>query len=253
MKIGLLGYTGFVGGYLCEIFPEAILYNSSNIEDISGSSFDLLLIAAMPAEKWKANKFPDQDKDNLERLKAVLAEVSATSVLLISTVDVFETPTNVLETDLPACSEAQAYGTNRRNFEVFIQTKFPQSWIVRLPGLVGRGLKKNVIYDIKHGKSTAGVPINSAFQFYPMSRLKQDLDIVLQLKPGYFHFAVEPVSMLELCKEFDLDPESLAPPSSMAPSYDFKTEHAEAWGKSGNYLVSKQESLQAIERYLVDI
>jgi hypothetical protein len=253
MKTGLVGYTGFVGGYLREIFPDASLYNSRNISEIAGESFDLLLISAMPAEKWKANKFPDEDKENLESLKAALTKVKAERVLLISTVDVFEAPTNILETDVPIPSVNQAYGTNRRNFEEFIETNFPQPWIVRLPGLVGKGLKKNVIYDIKHGKPTSGVPINSIFQFYPMSWLKQDLKIVLKLEPGYFHFAVEPISMLEICQEFGLDEESFASISTTAPMYDFRTERANAWEKSGHYLLNKKECLKAIGRYLNDI
>lgn len=253
MNTGLIGHTGFVGGYLSEIFPYASLYNSSNISKIAGENFDLLLISAMPAEKWKANKFPEEDKENLESLKAALKEVKAKRVLLISTVDVFEAPSNVLETDVPFCSVSQAYGTNRRNFEEFIQTNFSQTWIVRLPGLVGKGLKKNVLYDIKHSKPTSGVPINSIFQFYPMSRLEQDLQIVLQSTPGYFHFAVEPLSIFEICYEFGLDEESFAPISTTAPSYDFRTERANAWDKSGHYLLNKNECLQAIGRYLNDI
>lgn len=252
MKTGLVGYTGFVGGYLREIFPDASLYNSSNISEIAGENFDLLLISAMPAEKWKANKFPDEDKENLESLKAALTKVKADRVLLISTVDVFEEPTNVLETDVPVSSVRQAYGINRRNFEEFIETNFPQPWIVRLPGLVGKGLKKNVIFDIKHGKPTSGVPINSIFQFYPMSWLERDLKIVLKLEPGYFHFAVEPISMLEICKEFGLNQASFAVQSSSAPVYNFKTKNAEAWEKSGQYLLDKNECLQEIDRYLND-
>jgi hypothetical protein len=252
MKTGLVGYTGFVGGYLRQIFPDASLYNSSNMPEIAGENFDLLLISAMPAEKWKANKFPDEDKENLESLKGALKKVKAERVLLISTVDVFEKPTNILETDVPVSSVSQAYGTNRRNFEEFIVVNFPKSWIVRLPGLVGQGLKKNVIYDIKHGKPTSGVPINSVFQFYPMSRLERDLKIVLKLESGYFHFAVEPISMLEICQEFGLNQDSFAPQSSSAPFYNFKTKNAEAWEKTGQYLVDKTECMQEIDRYLND-
>jgi dTDP-4-dehydrorhamnose reductase len=253
VKTGLIGYTGFVGGYLSEIFPDASLYNSSNISEIVGENFDLLLISAMPAEKWKANKFPDEDKSNLENLKTALSATKASRVLLISTVDVFETPLRVSESDVPVCSASQAYGVNRRDFEKFIQGNFPKTWIVRLPGLVGTGLKKNVIFDIKQGKPTTGVPLNSVFQFYPMSRIGQDLQIVLKSTPGYFHFAVEPLSIFEICHEFGLDEKSFAPISTTAPLYDFRTERVNEWEKSGHYLLNKNECLQAIGRYLNDI
>lgn len=252
MKIGLIGYTGFVGGYLSEIFPDASLYNSVNISEISGESFDLIVISAMPAEKWKANKFPQQDKENLESLKLSLSNVEASRALLISTVDVFENPRGVFESDTPVCSISQAYGTNRRDFEEFVETKFPKSWIVRLPGLVGKGLKKNVIFDLRHGKPTDGVPVNSIFQFYPMSRLGRDLNVVLNLSPGYFHLAVEPLSVIEICKKFGLSEKAFAPSSAAAPSYDFRTEKSSAWGLEGHYIANKNESIQDIESYLND-
>jgi hypothetical protein len=252
MKIALLGYTGFVGGYLKAIFPSASMYNSSNISEISGESFDLLLISAMPAEKWKANKFPEQDKENLEKLKGELSNVDSRQTVLISTVDVFEFPTGVLESDTPKCSESQAYGTNRRDFEQFIESKFSETWIVRLPGLVGPGLKKNVIYDLKNKQSTSAVPLNSVFQFYPMNRLQRDLHVVMKSTPGFFHLAVEPISMDEICDEFGLDKSAFALPSSAAPFYDFRTEKAVNWGQDGQYLVSKEECLEAIGNYLND-
>ena len=250
MKVALLGYTGFVGGYLKAIFPSAAMYNSSNISEISGESFDLLLISAMPAEKWKVNKFPEQDKENLEKLKNTLLSVDSRQAVLISTVDVFECPIGVLESDTPTCSESQAYGTNRRDFEKFIESKFPQTWIVRLPGLVGPGLKKNVIFDLKNKKPTSAVPINTVFQFYPMNRLQRDLQIVMNSSPGVFHLAVEPLSVNEICDEFELDKSAFALPNSAAAFYDFRTEKAVNWGQEGQYLVSKNECLEAIGNYI---
>jgi nucleoside-diphosphate-sugar epimerase len=250
MKTALIGHTGFVGSHLCNVFPTASLYNSSNIADARGNSFDLVVISAMPAEKWKANQFPQQDKDNLEILKGHLSQVKTSRVVLISTVDVFEKPEGQTESSVVSISAKHAYGKNRRNLEEFVQEKFQKSWIVRLPALVGHGLKKNVVFDIKNGKSTQSVPINSRFQFYPMDRLGHDLSVVMKSEPGFFHFAVEPLSVLEICEEFKLSEELFAPNSESAVSYDFRTEKSEFWDTQGNYLVDRDESLRAIGSYL---
>ena len=46
MKTGLIGHTGFVGTNLKEKYFFDKEYNSSNIKEIEGEQFDLLLCAA---------------------------------------------------------------------------------------------------------------------------------------------------------------------------------------------------------------
>jgi hypothetical protein len=40
-----------------------------------------------------------------------------------------------------------AYGLNRYRLECMVRERYPDALIVRLPGLFGRGIKKNFIYD----------------------------------------------------------------------------------------------------------
>ena len=48
----LIGNTGFVGGNLLRQQPFDALFNSKNIDDIAGRSFDLVVCAGVRAEKW---------------------------------------------------------------------------------------------------------------------------------------------------------------------------------------------------------
>ena len=43
-------------------------YNSKNIKDIDGMEFDLVICAGVSGVKWKANKFPKEDYNELSKL-----------------------------------------------------------------------------------------------------------------------------------------------------------------------------------------
>ena len=55
----LIGYTGFVGSNLLRQRPFDACFNSSNIDQIAGRSFDLVVCCGARAEKWKANADPE--------------------------------------------------------------------------------------------------------------------------------------------------------------------------------------------------
>src|SRR3954468_23314903 len=93
----LIGYTGFVGSNLLRQRKFEDCFNSSNIDQISGRNFDIVVVAGARAEKWKANADPAGDLDNIESLIKALTRVNASRVVLISTVDVFLNPVGVDE------------------------------------------------------------------------------------------------------------------------------------------------------------
>ena len=97
MSSALIGYTGFVGGNLISQTRFDDLYNSSNIENIQGKYYGLIVVAGAPAVKWKANKEPQQDLENLSRLMGCLDKAAAGFVILISTVDVYPTAVEIDE------------------------------------------------------------------------------------------------------------------------------------------------------------
>ena len=62
----LVGYTGFVGSNLLKQHPFQHLYNSKNISDIAGKSFDLLVFSGAQAVKWWANQNPEEDRAKIQ-------------------------------------------------------------------------------------------------------------------------------------------------------------------------------------------
>src|SRR3954453_14136055 len=57
----LIGHTGFVGSNLDDPFRFSARFNSRDIGEIEGQSFDEVVCAGVSAKKWIANKDPDAD------------------------------------------------------------------------------------------------------------------------------------------------------------------------------------------------
>lgn len=143
---GLIGYTGFVGQNLDDgTYDE--YYCSSNIENIVGKHFTKLVCAGVPGNKTLANLYPEKDMASISRLLECLNKVTCDTFVLISTFDVYE-KYNGVDEDTQVGLTTTAYGNHRIEVENFVKMKFSKYHIVRLPGIYGKGLKKNFIYDL---------------------------------------------------------------------------------------------------------
>ena len=248
MRSALIGSTGFVGGTLLRQTSFDEQFHSTDIENIRGRSYDLLVCAGAPAEKWKANRAPEVDQANLQRLMQCLAEVRAQHVVLISTVDVYAVPVGVDEDTTIDPGATSAYGRHRYQLEVFVRDRF-ETTCVRLPGLFGRGLKKNVIYDFLNNNEMSAICPDSVYQFYDLDDLWRDIAQVRAQGLGLVNFAVEPVSVRDVARdgigiEFD------NPLAVNAVRYDMHTRYAGLLGGAGVYLRSRHEVLAAMRDFV---
>lgn len=249
MKSALIGYTGFVGSNLCAQSGFTDKYNSQNITEIRGKSYDLVICAGAPAVKWHANREPEEDLSNIQYLISNLSEVKADHFLLISTVDVYPKPINVYEDTTIHPEAADAYGKHRYYLEEFVRQKFSSFSIARLPGLFGSGLKKNFIYDLLHQRCLELTHCESTFQFYNLDHLWKDLQIVIQHRLSLINFATEPVTAKDVAKKcfgVNFDNRTSRPPVS----YDMKSKYANLFGEDANYFYSADETFDQITRFV---
>jgi nucleoside-diphosphate-sugar epimerase len=240
----LIGHTGFVGGNLLRQRPFGALFNSKNIDEIAGRSFDLVVCSGARAEKWKANADPQADLDNIETLTRALEHVDARMVVLISTVDVFVDPIGVDEDSPTPTANLHAYGRNRRRLEQIIASRF-DSLVVRLPALYGPGLKKNALYDLLHDNQVDKIDARGAFQFYDVGRLWRDVEIALDNELALVHLPTEPATVGEIARAafgIDFTNELTNPPAR----YDIRTRFASLFGGSDSYVERKPEVLTGI-------
>lgn len=248
MSTALIGHTGFVGGNLLRQASFDELYNSSNIESIRGRSFELLVCSGARAEKWKANAEPEADRQNLGRLTACLREVQAQHVVLISTVDVYPRPIEVDE-DTPIDPDAAtAYGRHRRELELFVAERFDTTTL-RLPGLFGPGLKKNVVYDFLHQNQLDKICPDGVFQFNALEHLWEDIRTARAHAIPLLNVSTEPVSVRRVAREafgFEFD----NPAATHAARYDMRSKHAALFGGAGGYLYGADEVLDDLRGYV---
>ncbi len=143
--IALVGYTGFVGSNIAKKADPDGLYNSKNIGEAFGTRPDILIYAGLSAEKFIAAKFPEKDLEAVNEAFDNIRKIEAKKTVLISTVEVYRDPFMVTEDD--GAEGKDAYGINRALLEEKVRTQIKDHLIIRLPGLFGKGIKKNFIYD----------------------------------------------------------------------------------------------------------
>lgn len=147
--IALVGYTGFVGSNIYDSAKGKIdvVYNSKNIQEAYGTNPDLLIYAGLRAEKYLANNSPEKDMELIIEAEENISRINPKKLVLISTIDVFKTPKYVDESSEIDTENLHAYGYNRYQLELWVREKYPDALIIRLPGLFGKNIKKNFIYD----------------------------------------------------------------------------------------------------------
>ena len=244
----LIGHTGFVGNILKKQTNFEQLYNTSNIDEIEYNGFDTVVCAAAPAQKWVANKNPQVDRANIEKLTEHLGKLSASKFILVSTVDVFDDAFDVDEDEAPNPSPENAYGTNRLFLEKYVKEKFTQSLIVRLPGLVGPGLKKNVLFDFKYQNNVHLIDSRAIFQFYPMINIWRDIVTALEAQLDLIHLTSEPIDVKTVAQEgFGIDFNNHI--QSKPANYNFKTKYSNLYSMNGAYQYERNDVIHAIKSY----
>jgi nucleoside-diphosphate-sugar epimerase len=248
MSSALIGSTGFVGTSLLRQRVFDRHFHSANIDALANERYSLIVCAGAPAQKWIANHDPAADRARLESLLGALASVECERLVLISTVDVFANPIAVDENSPVDESGLHAYGKHRREIELLVERRFPEMLIVRLPGLVGPGLRKNAVYDFHNDNNLSAVDSRAVYQFYPMVRLWQDIEVALSAGLRLVHLTAEPVSAAEVSRA-GFGREFRNELTGEPARYDFRSRHAALFGADGAYQYSKRESLLAVCSY----
>ena len=249
MNAALIGHSGFVGSNLLAQGSYDSLFRSSDIDGIRGKSFDHIVCAGVQAMKWWANLHPEEDQAGIARLREPLAEARAERFTLISTIDVYPAPRGVDEDSEIERSGHHAYGLHRLEFEDWVRERFPRVVILRLPGLFGPGLKKNVIYDMMHDNNLDKVHPGGVFQYYDLKHLSRDIERAWSEGIGLLNLSGGPLGTGEIRDRFF--PGKELGGSGPAPAgYDMRSKHAAAWGGTDGYLYSKEQVLGDLGEWL---
>jgi nucleoside-diphosphate-sugar epimerase len=249
MKSALIGYTGFVGGNIDHQHTFDDKYNSKNIADIEGKEYDLVVSAANRAEMWRINQEPEKDRAEIEKFISHIRGAKIGKLVLISTVGVYKNPNGANE-DTPIETDGLTpYGINRYYLEQFCRENFDTT-IVRLPGLFGDGLKKNVIYDLLHDNMVEKIHADGTYQYYNLDNIWKDISIAVDNNLPIVNLATPPVSTREVAQEaFGID--FTNEPEGVNPAYwDMHSKYGDLYGGEATYLYTKKQELADIKQFV---
>jgi nucleoside-diphosphate-sugar epimerase len=246
MKI-LVGDTGLIGTTLKEKLQFDFTYNSKNISKFNDYTYDnvTLYLSCLPATKWLVNKNIKSDIENINNIIDILSKQKFDKVILFSTIDVYcDTPLNSDE-NTAIHFKSLSYGTNRFLFELlvkeFVQTENLK--IFRLPALFSKNIKKNVLYDLIHNNNVDQINRNSAFQWYNLENLVDDIEKFEN--HSLINLFTEPIDTSEIISLFpQYNNINHSTPNKF--EYNYKTVHF-----GSGYIKTKEEVLNEI-KHLVD-
>lgn len=243
MNIGLIGSTGLIGKNILEHFNVNYLYNSKNISNVKDVEYDILFCAAPSAVKWKANQEPQEDLEQIFELVKNLKQVKTKKFILFSTIDVYSNfPSD--ELTKPEIYEVCFYGKNRIILENYVMNFFEDVAIIRLPGLFGKYLKKNIIFDLLNNNLLGKINSNDSYQWFYLNDLKNIINYTIDSNIKLLNIATEPVTNKEIV-------ESLFPNNinmlieNKKTSYDMRSIHFQ-----DKYLFSKKQTMEKLEEYV---
>jgi len=251
MESALIGYTGFVGSNLNNQRSFDCLYNSKNFREMEGQYHDEIVCAGISAVKWQADKEPETDKARIQDLQDVLATVRAKRFILISTIDVYPVMRDKDETFDCHSIKNHPYGIHRLAFEDFCKEQFQYCHIVRLPGLFGEGLKKNVIYDLLNDNCLEMINPASSFQYYYLKNLWADIQTAIQADVHLLNLFTEPVATSTIIDKFFPDKQVGQNPAAEV-HYNLHTSHARLWGKNDPYIYTRDEIIVQLEEFILN-
>lgn len=304
MKKILVGYTGFVGSNISSKTEFDGLYNSKNIEKSYGEEPDLLIYSGVPAQKFIANKNPDEDLKIIKQAINNIEKIKPKKLVLISTIDIYENP-NLVDEDTLIEPSIEGYGRNRLYLENWVKENIKDYHIIRLPGLYGENIKKNFIYDLiniipsmlkeekfeelktknhiienYYNKLENGfykcIELNkedkkalkkvfieleftalnftdsrSTFQFYNLSNLWNDINIIIENNIKIMNLATEPIKINELYK-YIYDKEFINELNGTISNYNFKTKYFSLFKGENGYIKNKDYIIKDIKKFVTE-
>jgi len=249
LKSALIGYTGFVGSNILSQHQFDNTYNSKNIENMAGQEFDLVVSAANRSEMWKINQDPSRDLEEINKYISVISKTKIKKLVLISTVGVYDNPIGVDEDSAINEEKLTPYGANRLYLEKYCKENF-NTTVIRLPGLYGSGLKKNVIYDLIHANQVERIHKDGIYQYYNLENIWQDINIALKNRIDTLNLATPPLSNDEMARKVFGVEFTNAPINIKPAHFDMQTKHGSLFGSNNRYICSKEDEIKGILKFV---
>jgi hypothetical protein len=219
----LIGSNGTIGQSLLDNMHFDAVFNSDNLDLITGQEFDLVVCAAPSGNRLAINRAQTQDFQDCVVIARTLAKCNIKQLVLISSVDAETAPDSL-------------YGRNRAWLEYEL-TQIHSTHILRLSTLIGTRIKKNVLFDLKHGLFLNSIDRDAELQWCVLNDLPQQVDISLNGTAGTRNIVSEPIKNSEIIDRF-------------FPHLTTEQTHSTIRYNQQPYVYTKHQVFSAMEQYL---
>lgn len=219
----LIGSNGTIGQSLLDNQHFDAVYNSDNLQKIKEHTWDLIVCAAPSGNRLAINRGQTKDIEDCQQLAAVIEKCRTEKLVLISSVDAETAPDST-------------YGRNRAWLENEL-SQIHSTSILRLSTLIGTRIKKNVLFDLKHGLFLNSIDRDAELQWCVLNDLPQQIDISVNGLPGTRNIVSEPIKNSEIIDRF-------------FPHLSAEQTHSTVRYNQRPYVYTKQDIFRAMEQYL---
>jgi len=199
----VIGYNGLIGNAVSK--KNLLKINSKNINIIKNKYFNIVYLAAPGGDKYLINLNPLSDNKNKKIIINVLKTIRCNKIIYFSTTAILENEKKVLEKNeffKPTITKMCYYSKNRYKIEKFIQKKFKNFQIFRLPALISKNLKKNFFFDVINFKSLKYFHQNTTMQWCDVDNILTYLKKFKQ-KNKIIHLVSEPIKLINIIRYLD--------------------------------------------------
>ena len=161
-----------------------------------------MYLAAPGGGKYSTNIDPLSDNKNTKQIIGILKTIKCNKIIYFSTTAVLENTKKILKKNElcnPIISKKNYYAKNRYKIEQFIQKKFQNFQILRLPGLISQNLKKNFFFDVINFKSLKYFHRDTTMQWCDIDNIITHLKNLKQ-KNKIIHLVSEPIKLINITK-----------------------------------------------------
>ena len=243
----IIGSNGFIGKNLIEHHPSVEILDRFVYQLEAPVITDTLYITAPTANKWIVNADPEADKIEILKLaQAINKNIKAKTIILFSTIDVYEDISN--SDELSQTQSKVSYGGNRRFFEECLRENKSDLFTFRFSGLFGKFLKKNIIYDLckERDDEVSKYNLDSEFQFIEITHALKLMDNLVRQTPSIYNFSSPPISVADLVTRFGWKKSKILNNLNIPlVKYDVKT----IKNKSYQYMFDSEEIAIQLEQF----
>lgn len=255
MRTALIGHTGFVGSNIAAAHPFDDLYNTTNIADLRGRSYDLVVSAAARADSHRINAQAAQDRAEIDAFIELLSTVETKQLVLVSTVCIYPGGVAADETWPLTAEGLTPYGVNRLHMEQVLSDRFA-TLSLRLPHLYGLGIRKGIVYDLLNDYRVEFIRPESRFQYYDLRRLWADTQVALDAGLSRLNVATPPLRSDRVAAEVfgrDISGQVIEGEYVEAYTRDLRTVHNDLFGGPAGFLMDEEAALAALAAYVAEV